>query len=144
MIRRQLLTAAIAAFLGAWLCNVQQADAASASKSNVTCRDLDELTMKADNVALNNIIIFRKRSFSGKKEFVNVEAVLRNKNEDKRDVAVFIVCYSASKQVVCCASLKPSFDMIPEGTVQTVRGDYYVEEGDTAKITTVDVRLVVR
>lgn len=106
-------------------------------------KKIDEEVIGSDGVILNNINISRKKSLSGK-EYVNFEASLRNKNDVSKDVAVFIVCYSSSGKVVCCASLKPMFDTIEENKNDSLKGDFYIEEGDFATISSVDVRLVVR
>ena len=122
----------------------RHAFAHSKARSNLTMEQLEDLSLRVDGVTLNNIIIARKESFAENKEYVNVEATLRNRNKKPRDVAVFIVCYARDGSLICCVSLKPGFDMMSEGSVTTLKGDYYVDEGDCAKIAKIDVRLVVR
>ncbi len=121
----------------------ETASAASVSKTKVSIKEVDEVSLRVDGVVLNNLVVSKKKSLSGK-EYVDFSASLRNKNKENRDAAVFVVCRSTSGALVCCASLKPTLDTIRKESTETIRGDYYIDEGDFSKIATVDIRLVVR
>ncbi len=142
--RNRRTTALILTFVAGFPACSRQASADSKTRSNLTLEQLEDLSLRVNGVTLNNIILARKESFGENKEYVNVEATLRNRNRKPRYAAVFIVCYARDGSLICCLSLKPGFDMISEGSVTTLKGDYYVDEGDCAKITKIDVRLVVR